>query len=119
MTCSIKSARCKERGAEFALDGPLMSSTLINRTSFPAVVLPAAFFSLTPSATGGACLASASCVSVSSSVMVDVRGRWTTRAAAAVLSSSAKRGITRDYTPFLLILQGMTLQLQGITLLPF
>ena len=30
-----------------------------------------------------------------------------------------KRGITRDYTPFLLILQGMTLQLQGITLPPF
>ena len=28
----------------------------------------------------------------------------------------AKRGITRDYTPFLLILQGMTLQLQGIAL---
>ena len=26
-----------------------------------------------------------------------------------------KRGITRDCTPFLLILQGMTLQLQGIT----
>ena len=30
-----------------------------------------------------------------------------------------KRGITRDYTPFLLILQGMTLQLQGISLTPF
>ena len=29
-----------------------------------------------------------------------------------------KRGITRDYTPFLLILQGMTLQLQGIALPP-
>ena len=26
---------------------------------------------------------------------------------------------TRDYTPFLLILQGMNLQLQGITLHPF
>ena len=34
-------------------------------------------------------------------------------------SAPAKRGITRDYTPFLLILQGMTLQLQGITLPPF
>ena len=31
----------------------------------------------------------------------------------------AKRGITRDYTPFLLILQGMALQLQGISLPPF
>ena len=31
----------------------------------------------------------------------------------------AKRGITRDHTPFLLILQGMTLQLQGIALPPF
>ena len=31
----------------------------------------------------------------------------------------AKRGITRDYTPFLLILQGMSLQLQGIALPPF
>ena len=31
----------------------------------------------------------------------------------------AKRGITRDYTPFLLTLQGMTLQLQGITRLSF
>ena len=30
-----------------------------------------------------------------------------------------KRGITRDYTPFLLILQGMALQLQGIALPPF
>ena len=30
-----------------------------------------------------------------------------------------KRGITRDYTPFLLILQGMTLPSQGITLPPF
>ena len=29
------------------------------------------------------------------------------------------RGITRDYMPFLLILQGMTLQLQGIALSPF
>ena len=32
---------------------------------------------------------------------------------------AAKRGITRDYTPFLLILQGMTLQLKGMTLPPF
>ena len=32
---------------------------------------------------------------------------------------AAKRGITRDYTPFLSILQGMTLPLQGITLPPF
>ena len=29
---------------------------------------------------------------------------------------AASRGITRDCTPFLLILQGMTLQLQGMTL---
>ena len=31
----------------------------------------------------------------------------------------AKRGITRDYTPFLLTLQGITFQLQGIALPPF
>ena len=30
-----------------------------------------------------------------------------------------ERGITRDCTPFLLILQGMALQLQGIALPPF
>ena len=29
------------------------------------------------------------------------------------------RGITRDYTPFLPILQGTTLRLQGIVLPPF
>ena len=29
------------------------------------------------------------------------------------------RGITRDYTPFLLILQGMALRLQGFALPPF
>ena len=39
--------------------------------------------------------------------------------ASAIQLTPAKRGITRDYTPFLLILQGMTLQLQGITLPPF
>ena len=32
------------------------------------------------------------------------------------LSTCEERGITRDYTPFLLILQGMALQLQGIAL---
>ena len=31
-------------------------------------------------------------------------------------TSCKKRGITRDYTPFLLILQGMTLQLKVISL---
>ena len=33
-----------------------------------------------------------------------------------LLNFPAKRGITRDYTPFLLTLQGMALQLQGIAL---
>ena len=37
----------------------------------------------------------------------------------AALHEPAKRGITRDDTPFLLILQGMTLQLQGMNLPPF
>ena len=40
-------------------------------------------------------------------------------AAAEARRHPVKRGITRDYTPFLLILQGMTLQLQGIALPPF
>ena len=35
------------------------------------------------------------------------------------LDAPAKRGITRDYTSFLLILQGMSLQLEGIVLPPF
>ena len=36
-----------------------------------------------------------------------------------IVGAHLKRAITRDYTPFLLTLQGMTLQLQGITLPPF
>ena len=35
------------------------------------------------------------------------------------VKAPVKRGITRDYTPSLLILQGMALRLQGITLPPF
>ena len=34
-------------------------------------------------------------------------------------AGAVKEGITRDYTSFLLILQGMTLQLQGIAIPPF
>ena len=37
----------------------------------------------------------------------------------APAAAPAKRGITRDYTPFLLILQGIALQLQGFALPPF
>ena len=36
-----------------------------------------------------------------------------------LLLAPVKRGIRKNYTPSLLILQGMTLQLQGIALPPF
>ena len=41
---------------------------------------------------------------------------WWSARRPSVTRLPVKRGIARDYTPFLLILQGMTLQLQGIAL---
>ena len=44
---------------------------------------------------------------------------WSAALRATDTLPPAKRGITRDYTPFLLMLQGRTLQLQGIARPPF